>query len=352
MKYGPIAENTLEARVLAAPAGPRVGMDVLLSLLQAKSIMVCARLGVFDLLREQPRTAEDIAATMQLDPEMVTLILRILWGGGYVSKEPEGYALTPFSRAALVADSKTSRSAHAQMCELFWGPLGDLETALRSGVGVDAHRHLQAPQAWSTYQGAMLEDARAAAQVIVPFVPVRPGATRLLDVAGSHGLYGAALCRANPPLCSEVMELPQAIEHSRALAAAQKLCDVVTHREGNALTDDLGADYDVVLFSNILHHLTAEQSRVLLAKARDALRPGGTVAIWEFDPPGPESPPDILRDGLALFFRAVSPGRCHSAAEYALWLESAGFTSIRTRRSMLISQQVLVVGRVAAATPN
>lgn len=53
---------------------------------------------------------------------------------------------------------------------------------------------------WSTYQAAMLENARLMAPSLREWFPVRPGAQRLLYIAGSHGLNGALIARARPPV--------------------------------------------------------------------------------------------------------------------------------------------------------
>ena len=65
---------------------------------------------------------------------------------------------------------------------------------------------------------------------------------------------------------SEVLDLPQAVEHARKLASAEGLDDVVTYRAGDALVDNLGTDYDVVFLGNILHHFTPQQIGELLAR--------------------------------------------------------------------------------------
>ena len=79
----------------------------------------------------------------------------------------------------------------------------------------------------------MLETARFDAPVLARHVPVREGATRLLDLGGSHGLMGATLCRKHPPMRSTVLDLAAAIEHARALAAREGIADVVEHRAGD-----------------------------------------------------------------------------------------------------------------------
>jgi SAM-dependent methyltransferase len=176
-------------------------------------------------------------------------------------------------------------------------------------------------------------------------VPVAPQAQRLLDVAGSHGLYGALICRAHPPMRAEVLDLPDAVEQSRELARREGIDDVVTHRAGDVRRGPLGADYDVCFLGNILHHLAADEARDLLGRVRRALRDAGTAAIWELRRPEPDAPPDAFADAWALFFRVTSTGRCYASSEYAGWLEEVGFTDVRVHTIPQVPFQVLVTGR-------
>jgi hypothetical protein len=201
------------------------------------------------------------------------------------------------------------------------------------------------PTSWAAYQGAMLETARRIAPLVAPLVPVKSGALKLLDIAGSHGLYGALICRAHPPMRSEVLDLPPAVEQSRRLAHAEGLADVVSHRAGNALTDDLGAEHDVVFLGNILHHFTPAQSRDLLGRIRRALSPDGTVVIWEVRQPEPNEPPEIVGDGFALFFRITSTARCYKTSEYTAWLAETGFADIQVQPTPFAPFQILATGR-------
>ena len=85
-----------------------------------------------------------------------------------------------------------------------WEMVPHLEELLRTGRGVDFHRTMTDPADWAVYQRAMLEVARFDVATLAARVPVRRGATRLLDIAGPHGLFGAALCRKHPPMTSTV----------------------------------------------------------------------------------------------------------------------------------------------------
>jgi hypothetical protein len=145
---------------------------------------------------------------------------------------------------------------------------------------------------------------------------------------------------------SIVLDLPDAVEQSRILAHEEGLDDVVSHRTGDALMDDLGNGHDVVFLGNILHHFMPEQIEELLGRIRRASSPGGTVAIWEVRRPEPSEPPDIVGDGFALFFRVTSTARCYATSEYLDWLARAGFVDIQAHPMPVAPFQLLATGRV------
>jgi hypothetical protein len=142
---------------------------------------------------------------------------------------------------------------------------------------------------------------------------------------------------------SEVLDLPEAVEQSRRLARDEGLQDVVSHRTGNALADDLGDGHDVVFLGNILHHFSPDQSGALLARIRRSMSPDGTVAIWESRRPEPDAPPELAGDAFALFFRVTSTARCYATSEYTAWVTAAGFADVQA--TPLPPFQVLVTGR-------
>lgn len=346
MRYGLIPENPLEEQLLASPRAPRALFDTFLPLLQARAIMAGVRLGLFESLRDGSRSAVDLAKSLDLHAETLNLALRVLACAGYLTHEDGRYALTENTRHTLLGGSQAPVTSYVGLNEFTWEWIGRMNDVLRTGRGVDMHQNLGDPTSWATYQGAMLEISRRIAPLVAPLVPVKPGALKLLDIAGSHGLYGALICRAHPPMHSEVLDLPVAVEHSRRLAHAEGLDDVVTHRAGNALTDDLGEQNDVVFLGNILHHFTPEQGKDLLVRIRRALSSDGTVVIWEVRQPEPNEPPEIVGDGFALHFRVTSTARCYRTSEYTGWLGEAGFADVQVQPTPFAPFQILATGRV------
>lgn len=344
MKYGVIPTNPLERLALLAGRVPVPLLDGLFALLKARGLMAAARLGVFEALSGGPRTAADLAGELRLHPDALALLLRAAAFCDYLEIDGERYGLSRLGRAMLLRGAPRSLAGFLEWNYTQWEVIEHLEELLRTGRGVDFHRTMTDPGEWAIYQRAMLEIARFDAPALAARVPVRRGARRLLDVAGSHGLLGAAICRRHPPMRSTVLDLPAALPSARQLAVEAGIADLVEHRPGDLLHDDFGNGLDVVLLANILHHFGPQQNRAVLAKAAAALVPDGTLVIWDFAIPKPGAKPGF-GDGVALFFRLTSTARCYAADEYGDWLRAAGLHRVKVARPPLSPGNVLLTAR-------
>jgi len=344
VQYGAIPTSLAERLALMAGMVPLPAVDTLFGMLKARCIMAGVRLGVFEGLVHGPRTAGELAAALSLEPSCLDLLLRSLAFCGYVTVNGDRYALSRLARQTMIAGAPRELTGFVEWNYMHWEFAGHLEELVRTGRGVDFHRTMTDPAAWANYQKAMLETARFDAPVLAKRVPVPRGATRLLDLGGSHGLLGAALCRKHPPLRSTVIDLPQAIAPARALAEREGHAALVTHRAGNVLEDAFGTGWHVALLANIVHHFSPAQAQDVLARVREAVEPNGTVAIWERERPSAQRAP-TEGDGIALFFRLTSTAGAYSGQEYAEWLRHAGFSSARIVRPRLSPGSVLVHAR-------
>jgi hypothetical protein len=341
MNFGIIPETVLERAAVRLGLIPVPIIDLLFGPLKSRMIMAGVTLGIFEGLRDRPRTVADLANSLQLDRGALDLLLRGLAHLRYLQQRETVYELSPLARRTLLADSPRSLTGYARWNEVQWRFLEQLETLIRTGKGVDFHGSLSNEESWKEYQQAMLESARFDAATLARLVPVPKGATRLLDLGGAHGLLGAAICRKHPPMRSTVVDLPQAVEHGRALASKAGHIDVVDFRAGDLRSDPL-EDADIVLLSNILHHLKPCQVEAVLSRALAALRPRGTIAIWEIEASRPEARVDH-RDIVSLFFQLTSTAQIYHGSEYAQRLRETGFRSIRVLRPGCAPGRVLVL---------
>jgi SAM-dependent methyltransferase len=123
----------------------------------------------------------------------------------------------------------------------------------------------------------------------------------------------------------------------------------VTHRDGDALVDDLGTDaFDVILLVSLVHHFDDATNRSLVARAAAALRPGGVLVIGDLlrpDSPQKSSAMDTFFD---LYFALTSRSGLWSFAEMADWQRAAGLSPRRPMRLLPGQSFALQVGQRVA----
>jgi len=325
MKIGAIPESVVEWIALKLEIAPRALIDTHAAMLLARTVMAGTELKLFDALADRPLTAVEIAAACGSDPVATTLLLDALAACGYLRFRNGHFELTRRARRWLLSSVPSSVRDKLLLQVAEWRWLETLEEFVRSGQPLDFHETMTAEER-QLYHRGMRALAGIAAPEVARLVPLPPDARRMIDLGGSHGHYAAEICRRHPGLSAEVMDLPDAIEAAAPLLAAEGLGERLVHRAGDAVTADLGTEQcDLVLMSNLAHHLDAEQNRALAARAARALKPGGVFVIQEparIERPGSAGQIPAL---LGLYFAMQSrPGvRTWSAAEMAEWQRAA-----------------------------
>jgi hypothetical protein len=150
-------------------------------------------------------------------------------------------------------------------------------------------------------------------------------------VAGGHGRFSVALCREHPELRSVILDLAPAVAAARPRLAAPALEDRIDFQVGDLRSSDWGSGFDLVLLFNILHHLSETDARSACARARGALRSGGTLAVWEIQETSDEKRPSQIGGLMSLFFFVTSGRGVPPRQEIVRWMGDAGFEGIRDR---------------------
>ena len=342
MRYGTIPKGLKERLAVALGVVPYPMLDVLIAPLQARALIAAQKAQVFASLARSAATSAELARTLALDESCLDLILRLLASMGYVKRRGQAWSLTRLGGKHFGPGAPNPLGDFVAFGAPQWDWISRLDDVLKTGRGVEIHHRLQGED-WNLYQRAMAEAARDFAAFVAKELPVRSGARLCLDVAGSHGLVGASLCRAHPGMRSIVLERREAIAEASKLALEAGISDVVSFRECDLLKDEYGEGADVVVLANILHHFSPEENRLILSRAKRALKPGGSIGIFDIEAPSMEAPPEAPGDASALFFRITSNSACFSGDHYVSWLKETGFSSPRVVRSVLLPSRLLAL---------
>ena len=346
VRYGTIPKGLKERLAAFLGVVPYPMLDVLVAPIQSRALIAASRASVFRALGEGAFSTADLARRLALDESCLDLVLRLLDSMGYVKRRASLWSLTKLGLKHFGPGAPNPFWDFVDFGAPQWDWIARLDDVLRTGRGVEIHRALRGED-WRLYQRAMAQGARDFAAFVAKELPVPRGARLCLDVAGSHGLVGATLCRAHPGMKSVVLERAEAIPEASKLAHELGIGDVVSFRACDLLKEDYGEGADVVLLANILHHFSRAENREILARAKRALKAPGTIGIFDIEAPHPGSAPEAGGDAAALFFRITSNGACYSGDDTVAWLREAGFRNPRVRRSLLLPSRLLAVADVS-----
>jgi 2-polyprenyl-3-methyl-5-hydroxy-6-metoxy-1,4-benzoquinol methylase len=343
MKLTASPENVLESIAKWSGMAPMPLVHTHIAFINARVIFDAAYLGIFEALKDGPRTLQELSTACQLNAHALRSVMGALTSADYLNFTQDKFELTAMSRKWLLKDAPQSLYYQMLFSEIMWDWMSGLKNFLKTGQGLQYHQTFAAHQ-WDSYQKGMYAVARVTSPEVARKTPVPPGATKMLDIGGSHGLYSEELCRRYTSLNSVILDLPDAVEKAKPILADSPVRDKITYKSGNALQDELGSqEYDLVFMANLVHHFTQEQNVALCKKIFTALKPGGYLVIQEFIRPETPKSADQVGALLDVFFALTSTSGTWSVKEITGWQKEAGFSPKKNVNFIAIPGAVQVV---------
>ena len=345
MKIKTQPENLLEWVALKANLAPIPLIDTQVAFNAARAIMAAAELGIYEAIGKNSKTADQISSACNTHSAATKHLLDALVGIGYLQWNNGNYTLKQKFHKWLLKESESNLVGKLRFQVLEWEWMAKLEDYVRTGKPLEMHGAMS-PAQWQLYQQGMRDLSINIAKEVAPKISLPRGATTMLDIGGSHGLFSIELCKSHSSLSSTFMELPEAIEAARAIARKYDTTDRINYVAGNALTDDLGKEkYHLVMINNVIHHFTNEQNLVLAKKIAGALRAGGVYAIGEFIRQSKPGEGGVSASTTGLFFSLTSSSGTWSIEEMQTWQKSAGLKNEKPVSPVSLPGWKILIGR-------
>ncbi|TQF81269.1 methyltransferase domain-containing protein [Elioraea sp. Yellowstone] len=315
----------------------RALFDLCAGFVYSQVLAACVRLELFALLRTGPLAADALAARLDLAEETARRLLdaavslRLL-----ARREGDRYGLGPLG--AVIA-GEPGIAAMVRHHEALYRDLADPVALLRAGRGEAVAAYW--PYAGAADPAALGADSVAAYSALMaasqPMVAAEVlAAVRfdrfrcLLDVGGGEGAFLEAVAARYPALGLKLFDLPAVAARARGRLAAAGLAVAVTG--GDFRRDPLPEGADALSLVRVVHDHDDATVRTLLAAARRALPPGGTLILAE-PMSGTRGAGPIGEAYFGLYLLAMGRGRPRTAARLAEMLTEAGFVAPRLVRT-------------------
>lgn len=295
----------------------------------ACALHAAVKFDLFTALSACPFTAAKLAELVGCDVRGLGMLLRALTAMGLLEKIDDSFTVAGISAEFL---SKTSPRylghiiLHHHYLMSSWA---HLDESVRSGAPIrERYSHGNDAKIRESFEMGMFDLAMQLAPRIVPQIDLG-GRRRLLDLGGGPGTYAIHFCQHNPGLSAVVFDLPSTRPFAEKTIARFNLSERIDFVQGDFLAEPLQGPYDVAWLSHILHGQSPEECVMVVARAKEALEPGGLILIQEF----------ILDDSLegpvfpALFslnmLLGTDGGQSYSSGQLKELLSDAGFRDLQ-----------------------
>jgi precorrin-6B methylase 2 len=298
------------------------------------AIETAIRLGVFDTLDGQSKTAEQIASDTKSSLRGTSILLNLLVGFGFLEKSSKNaYGLTPESDAFLVSTKPSfSGGIYKHISQQLMPKWLGLTEIVRTGKpAVNVSGQSDGVEFFEQFVEDIFPMSYPSARVLADSLGIANSSqtVSVLDLASGSGVWGIALAQTSPKVKVRAVDFAGVLPVTRRVTAKFGVEDQFTFVPGDLLEADFGTGHQVATLGHILHSEGEKRSRLLLEKTFKALAPGGTVAIAEFlvneDRTGPVN-------GLIFAMNMLintTEGNTYSFAEIRDWLQNVGFGNVR-----------------------
>jgi hypothetical protein len=305
-------------------------------------VRAVADLSIADHLSADNLTAAQVAKREGSAPNTTFRLMRACVALGLLTADAEGrFGSTPLLQT-LATDTPGSLRGLALATTLpaQWIPWNEFTTSVRKGesqvdvsLGMDFFDYLEQHPSQARDFSAGLSSTTSLFVGHAEDAIDTTGVRLVVDVGGATGSLLHLLQEANPSLRGIIFDRPNIVEGAVAQTALKGLRDRTDVVGGNFFESVPAADLYLLKF--ILHDWDDQRCTTILNRCREAMTPGGRVAIVEM------ILGDVTDPGVGALFDmnmlAASHGQERSLAEYDALLTAAGLrrTALRTTTSPL-----------------
>ncbi|MCP3942839.1 MAG: methyltransferase domain-containing protein [Desulfobacteraceae bacterium] len=287
-------------------------------------------LDIFTIIGTGNKSLEDVAKEINGDLRGVSALLNALSAMELLDKIDGGFSNTRFSKQFLSKDSPDYTGfiiMHHHHLMASWTKMS--ASVLSGKPNRSSVSDTDDENERESFLMGMYNVASATAPMYSKILDLSD-CTHLLDLGGGPGTYAIHFCLDNPGLKATVFDLPTTQKFAEKTIASFDLSGRIRFKGGSYDEDtDLEQEYDAVWLSQILHGEGPKEAESIVAKAVEALKPGGKIFIQEFildnTMDGPLFPALFALNMLAVTDR----GQSYSEAQLGKMLEKCGISNIQ-----------------------
>jgi hypothetical protein len=309
-------------------------MQMLWGFALSQALHVAAKLGVFDVIRDEPRTASEIAEATASHASALRRLLRLLTAVEVLSEDERGRFSATALGALLRSDHPQSARPQAVLRgePFFWHAWGDLYETVRTGRPAFDRVHGEAffdylarrPPDAAIFDAAMTSLSSVDVPAILEAYDFS-GCTRIVDVAGGQGALLQGILERYPKAEGVLCDQPAVLDGAVALreSAVATRCSFAAAD----IFESVPAGGDTYVLKRILHDWSDAEATRILRNCRRAIPANGRLLVMDavLEPPNRPDPAKWMDLNMLVLLM----GRERTPEEFRELYRGAGFTLTR-----------------------
>jgi ubiquinone/menaquinone biosynthesis C-methylase UbiE len=301
----------------------------------ARCVYILAKLGIADVIKDGPLTADQLAAATGSHGPSLFRVLRALAAVGIVSQdEQDRFGATPLCDT-LRSDVRGSLRAFAmtELGEEHYSAWGELLYSVRTGeiafnkafgepVFDFFATHPENARIFNDAMSGMTAQANEALHAAYSFA----GSKKIMDIGGGHGGLITSILEKNPQMKGILFDSPKVIAGANEKIAGSDIADRCELMGGDFF-QSVPSGADTIILKWIIHDWNDEQSVAILKNCHRALPGNGKLVLVEAVVP--ETSEMHFSKFIDLNMLVMTGGRERTEKEFRRLYEDSGFKLTR-----------------------
>ena len=309
-------------------------MRVLSGFWISRCVYVAAKLGIADLLKDGPKTAEELAVASGAHAPSLFRVLRALAAVNVLTQPEENkFGNTPMSETLIEGPGSMRWFAMTELGEEHYPAWGELmhsvctgEIAFDKAFGEPVWKFFaknpENARIFNNAMSGMTAQAEEALHAAYKFDSIRT----IMDVGGGLGGLIASILERNPGMRGILFDSPQVVEAAEPKLAAAGLADRCRIVSGNFF-ESAPEGADAIVMKWIIHDWNDDQSIAIMKNCHRALPANGRLILVEAVVP----PHDEMHFAkfMDLNMMVMTGGKERTEGEFRKLYEASGFKLTR-----------------------
>jgi hypothetical protein len=311
----------------------------------SQAVYVAAKLGLADLMRDGPRSCQELAAVTGTDSQCLFRLMRALSAARiFVHTQSDHFALATAGKRLQKDSPGSQRAIIMTLGEVHYQAWGNLLHSVRTGstgfestFGTSLFAYLQSsPEAADTFNKGMSDVASMLAYAVLlayDFSQI----SSLVDVGGGQGQFLRTILQLHPEMKGTIFDLPSTIEQARQYSHGDP-CSGRLAAIGGDFFHSVPEGADAYVLCGVIHDWDDDSAVQILRNCRLAMNQKGRLLLVEVVVPDDDA--YCFSKLLDLNMMVMTGGRERTRAEFAALLNTAGY-SLKRIIPTLAPQSVL-----------